>query len=1003
MNHLIIGLGGTGGRVVRAFRKLVYQRYREEAIDGVEVDYLFVDSNPSSFAEDDPSWTVLGRSVQLPKRSQMLISEANLSAVVDDLNSHPNLKPWLGDRRAWGEILSGLNVNAAGGQKRRLGRFLFAMKAGEFVDRVSSIVQAMQDRGRRSAELTIHIVCGLAGGTGSGALIDAVAQLRQKYPDPDKRVILYTYMPDINPPQGWNTGNYHANAYAALLELNAMAAGAWAPFDVVGGGGPVRVNSNQMWFNGCYVFSDENEQGYRASINNDLPDLLADFIFQKTIVARQVNWAELQSVENSENGDAAPETANGVGKGLRSVRFLSFGVRSLAFPEEAIRERLSYDFVKQSLDQLRFNNWQDSSGYLEQARPLADAEFVADARQREDWRITDDHLRLSRPIIDMDGPNRWRPYEDEWQEWQVHSRRLVEQSDKLKWLDDLKKLYQMTWTASFRGQGVEAFFKIAERDRGNYAQAIRNRVEQTLFEDWRNGARAVSDCRRVVDALILDVQARLAGVDAWIGKRQDIEKTLQDQLLDIEQTWPRLIIIPGGRERLLDKASLVLRELYCTRTLAEAGRYSKRLGDELGTQLEDLRSALASADSALGTAADEAQKIIQSRFQKDGADQGEGTYVTTLDSTAAIEKVERKLVLNQEEMRTHTAAVRAKIAKALGQQQSFSAFSARFKEADLRNIIVVASEENVGSAHQRLISDKSERIVGVSVIDKLCDMWGENQDRINKETAQLVRTAGRFAKFDQTEQNKSIIVVEDPSKPAKVIRRAATESLAVIMPMPPEQKNFVDMLQTGFRNARSSTDVKFISSGQTGSSVTVVNLTNLFPLRFVRLVRSLRAEYLRQIELRGAERVCLEVHGEGTTSAYPELFMPDAATMAPRFRPLLLLGLAWGPVVSDKNGLMLLRKDEDGFDLAPVKLGATLDDAADSASEQLIDSLRTALVPLQAAKTSDDALAAGRTSILAAIEQVKARYSGDVSNPSVIAWNDAARDAMKVLKKETTL
>ena len=70
-------------------------------------------------------------------------------------------------------------------------------------------------------------------------------------------------------------------------ELNAMGAGAFAPFDVVGGGGPVK-NPGGFWYNGAYVFTDDNNLGFRAAIDRDLPDILADFVFQKVIVARKV-------------------------------------------------------------------------------------------------------------------------------------------------------------------------------------------------------------------------------------------------------------------------------------------------------------------------------------------------------------------------------------------------------------------------------------------------------------------------------------------------------------------------------------------------------------------------------------------------------------------------------------------------------------------------------------------------------------------------------------------
>ncbi len=920
MNHLLIGLGGTGGGILKAFRKLMFQNFRDEVPDSLVVDYLFVDSDPKSFQDEDPTWTVLGRSVQLPRRSQLLIAQANLLAVVNDLPSHPNLKPWIGDRQAWGEILASLNIDAAGGQKRRLGRFLFAMSAGKFRDAVASIVQDMQRRGDRSSDIVFHVFCGLAGGTGSGSVIDVLAQLRAMFPDPKKRILLYTYLPDLNPPPKWDTGNYHANAYAALMEINALSAGAWVPFDVVTGTGPVS-NPGGFWFNGAYVFTDENDQGYRATIDRDLPDIVADFVYRKTIVARQVNWDGLVRMENSENGDASPEASPGSKRGLRSVRFLSFGIRSVAFPEETIREYLTYEYATQALNQLNYNNWQDGIGYLEQPRPRADAEFVADAKQREDWRITDDHLRLSRPIIDSEGTKRWRPYEDEWQDWRANYLNLAQRVDKLAWLNELTKLFQNTWTTNFRGTGVPQFFEIMGRDRRNLAQAIRDRVERSLFEEWRNGSRAITECGKVVEALVRDIDDRSGRIDDYIQKRDASAKDLAGQFLEMERKWPQIHILPGSRERELDKASFLLREQYAARTLAEAGRFAKKLLDELMTQLTDLKACLDSAQSVLGTEAAKALKVVQARTLKPEAAGTPSGYVTTIADPQAVEATRRKLMLNEDEMRTHTATLRARIAAALGQQPTFAAISTRLVENDVKNIIVATSEEYVTSAHQRLITEKHDRVIGVSVIDKLHDEWGDDQDRINREVATLARSAGRFVTFDEIEQNKSF--------EGKSVAPRAVESFAVMLPNPPEQKAFIDALKAGFRNARSGGDVDFITADGQAHELTLVTLVNLFPLRFVRLIRGLRDRYTRRLASVGKARAVLEVHTEGDGDGYPDIFVAERTEIVAKLRPVLLLSAAMGLVTSGpgkttgRPEVALLRKDADGFDLEPLSSART--------------------------------------------------------------------------------
>jgi hypothetical protein len=1003
MNHLMIGLGGTGGRVLRSLRKLSYQQFRGEDPDDVALEYLFVDSDPKSFSDADPSWSVLGKSVHLAKRNQLLIAEANLGAVIQDLNSHPNLRPWLGDRTAWGEILASLNIDAAGGQKRRLGRFLMSMNMQKFRNSVSTLVRDMQERGKRG-DICFHVFCGLAGGTGSGALPDVIAQLRQMFPDKSQRIVVYAYLPDLNPPPNWNTGNYHANAYAALLELNAMSAGAWAPLDVQNGQGPVK---SDFWFNGCYVFSDENDQGFRASIETELPEIVADFVFHKTVVARKVSWDDLTRFENSENGDAGPEAVAGTGKGLRSVRFLSFGMRRLAFPEDTIREYLTYEFALQSLRQLRFNNWQDGVGYVDLARPSANAEFVAEPKTRDEWRLSDDHLRLVRPILDSSGSKKWKSYEKEWMEYETHYLQLAKQNDKLKWLNELKVLFVTAWNEGFRSSGVSQFFQTAERDCRNMATSIRDRVETSLMDDWRNGVRSLHDCGRIVASLIDDVDARAAKVDDFVLKRGQSAEHLNGQFLAVEAEWSKLRVlgaVTGSRERDLSKAALLLREMNAARTWVEAGRFSKKLIAELTEQLNDLKSSIDLGESALGTAMEQAAKIMADR--KSSSEKGEFShssgYVVRIEDAKAIEAVRRKLVVGEDEQRVQTSAVRAEIISRLGQQPTFRVFTRRMAEAEIRNAIVAKCESNIESAHSRLVTEAHERVLGVSVMDKLQDRWGTDEDLLTREASALAASAGRFITFDPTEQNKHF--------EGRSVSPRATEAFAALMPEPAELKGFVDQLKKAFRSARPGR-VSFVAANERMNEITLVTLVNLFPLRYVRTVKALREHYVRRIAQMGRERGALEIHIEGDGLQFPDLFIADDVQIARRARIALLMAEALNIAVEVKNDgtgqveLRLLRKDSDGFDLEPVTLGKNFDDAAEQMGERMVMELKTgiaeALIPR--APRGVEGQTELRDRMLARVNTLKSTAAPHLVAAVSQRWSDAARDAMKFLRRESDL
>jgi hypothetical protein len=1006
MNHLLIGLGGTGGRVLRSFRKLAYQAFRDKIPEHISIDYLFVDSDPKSFRDDDPSWTVLGRSVSLPRRSQLPIQQANLRAVIDDLNSHPNLKPWLGDREAWGEVLASLNVDAAGGQKRRLGRFLFAMSARRFTDSVTTLVREMQDKGR-STDTTFHVFTGLAGGTGSGSILDVVAQLRKLFPDRQQRIIVYAYLPDLNPPSNWNTGNYHSNAYAALLELNAMAAGTWAPFDVVDASGAVK---RDFWFNGCYVFTDDNDQGFRASIDGELPDILADFVYHKIVVARQVTWDDLSRFENSENGDATPETIAGSGKGQRAVRFLSFGIRRISFPEETIREYLTYDFMVQSLRQLQYNNWLDGLGFADMSRPRADAEFVANPKQRESWLLTDDHLRLTRPIIETEASKRWKAIDEEWRQWETHYLTLAkQQGDKMDWLKELKTLFQTAYDQNYRGSGVRLFFATNERDLRSLATAVRDRVERALFEDWRVGSIALSEAGRVVEALLVDLAARNDHLDVELPKHDQHAEELSRQFHAVEHRWNQIGMIRsmmGSFEKSLAQAALLLRDEAIAKTTVAALRFAKRMISEVTDKLRDLKADIDTAQATLANSAEEAKRTMLSHAptREGGAllGNGGGGYVLKLEDYKAIEAVRRKLSLDESEQRTQAATVRAGIIETLGQLPTFKVFSTRLSGSDIRNAIVAMCEDNVESAHHRLIEQRDERVLNVSIIEKLQQEWGNNPEHIAREAAALARSAGRFLAFDETEINKHF---EGRSGSPR-----ATEAFAVMLPEPPEHKEFVNQIKEAFKNARSG-KVSFVPMQDRGNEITLVTLVNLFPLRFARVVHSLRERYLLRVEQYGRARTMLEVHSEGDGSQFPDLFIADMSRIRELARPILLLGEALGALTQRANPatgqlqIVISRKDTDGFEIEPIVLGKTFAAALESISEKILHDLKQTILPQIKPPhfAREEELTALRDTLQYRLSEIKSEHHDDSLHPEYIAWSQAARDVMKITRREMEL
>lgn len=184
-NHLIVGLGGTGGSVIRALRKRIYEEFGKNEPDGkVNIEYLYVDSSPKDL-NDRTSWKTLGASVHLADTQKVSIHGVGAN-VLDNLYQFPGIESFITpeDRTLFNDLGS-LISDGIGGQRRRLGRLLFANNLCgpanlTFVARLKDRVQKLTEKNNDDV-VTFHICAGLAGGTGSGSIIDAIAQIRKEY------------------------------------------------------------------------------------------------------------------------------------------------------------------------------------------------------------------------------------------------------------------------------------------------------------------------------------------------------------------------------------------------------------------------------------------------------------------------------------------------------------------------------------------------------------------------------------------------------------------------------------------------------------------------------------------------------------------------------------------------------------------------------------------------------------------------------------------------------
>jgi DNA-directed RNA polymerase subunit F len=952
-------------------------------------------------ALDDPSWKILGSSMQLGVDSQLHIQGADLNNRLNNINNYPGIKEWIGNQDDWRDILrSFAGGRVYGGQKRRLGRFLLACNIDAFLSQLTLQVNNLQ-RTSSQAEVTFHICCGLAGGTGSGSIIDVIAQIRKHYPYSlqglNYTILAYTYLPEKNPNPKWDTGNYQANGYAALTELNALSAGRFDPYNIAAGG---RIPC-EVAFNGLYLFTNQNERNVIVEVEHDVPQIVADFLYQKIVAVRHLAWTSLNFLEDAQNGDSTPEIAPLPNTRIpeRAKRFLTFGINRVAIPEEEIKEYLTYNFARQAALQLQFNHWDDSEGFLEVPKTQDFNDLVAQKTTQLNWLLTDEHLCLSKGILPADIDKKWSTLEEDWRIIAPHFKDTVLTVDKEERLVELEKLFHKRFEQDFRSRGmgeiggVDNFYRFKQATQKTMAKEIRQKIEEELFTDWKNGSKSIHELVELVSALLSSLKGRKKGINTQRLTRDHQVREAAKQVDLLKHKWATRGMFTNTTQ-LLDKQVLNLKDLYTARTWVVALHFADKLLDELMNELQGLLVQLNESANLLSEAAKEFKTMLKQRLNQEQAT--EMARQVRLYDPERIKSVTKTLLSEEQMQRTYTTKVREEIVKRLGSHPHFAAFN-QLGTAAFLDTLVIESAKNAQLGHDKFIQHPKDKLFGVSIIDKLKERYEGDTQALRLYIAELVKYACNYLSFDNAEIQKTGPGI--PTSSSKFSR------FTVIMPQAPQHAQFMADLKNTFRQSYNG-EIEFLESAVNQHEIVMINLTNLFPLRFVTQVSFLRDKYLSRIHRPDAARTKLELHTEGDGSQFPNLFVPSMEEVKTQAIPYLLIAKALGLMVSSehpKTGapqLLFLQKDEDGFDLEPIYLGETLVDSYNKLDLGYLEQLKSQVTKL----LDGDCLHRDKrnqlkTIVLSEVNQIKQADCGDdLNHPTYQRFNEGGKTAVKILK-----
>ena len=920
-NHLIIGLGGTGGKVLRELRKRVYEEYRSNNPDnGVNLNYIYVDSSPSDL-NDRSNWKVMGKSVHLGEAQKVNINGISAS-MLQNLNMYPGLQAFINpnDKLLIDRHLGPLITAGIGGQRRRLGRMLLtnnltdANNPRNFSSILHNAVVTMQQQSGNN-DVTFTVCAGLAGGTGSGSIVDVISQIRKKYPYVESthsfKIRLMLYMPEMNMVYAnHDAGFYHANGYAALQELNAMSVGEYAPFDITGEKEVYtqqvqRLLGGQQAFEAAYIYSNVNEEGKILELSKELPAAVADFLFQHIVIGGGNGAAQMSRLIGCENDGAGPES-DATGKQNRSRKFISFGITRVEFPESEIGEYVSYMYAIQASRQLTYNLWQEGIGYGECTLDEVGTGYATEIKNknnREMFKLSNSYLTLGKAIVETPITKKWNDLPNTWENRTQQDAGLVQkQYEKKQWLAQFTKLADDYFNNSFRGHGVMRFYELQRQELRGYARHLRRHIEKILFNQWLVGGRegkSILEVEKYAVLLRQDCESRISSFREQIAI-QESEMDVQSKRLRVANVdWENIgwlrDAITNASEKVFATFKSAKRDYYVAASRVQAYNYAILLLQEVIMELDNMIEGVRAMKNMLIDVLEEVTRQAGSKCQ---TTELTGDAVMKKYKPEQVHLLAKQYVADQEKQSSNSAAIRLQMVRMLGEEgeRTFAnLYSMVDYETATSTILDVCTQSAREAMEDTATNDPLMRMVGVNIIEKLRNELN-TEEKIEAFVKECIAYARTYVQFNPEETGKVINGNITPMMPMVQLALPTADSDSGNT----FRQRLIEMFQQNVPGFSPSQDV---SVSPDSNRIVVVCANAGIPLRNLLNMKTLKDKYDRLLASPEKDLNRMVLHTESFENSLPPLFEKTLVDIEKENEPAkyLMLGLALDLIQPQSN------------------------------------------------------------------------------------------------------
>jgi hypothetical protein len=354
---LIIGLGGTGKKCLLKIRRRFFDRYGDlDRFPSVAYLYLDTDTNDIGTVTEAGGHKLVAEAIDLANDEKVNITVASTAPYVDNPKATPHVADWFyPNLRDKGDLVQGA------GAIRPYGRLAFFHNYDRVRTAIEKAIQRITDQ--RAREVTqnsglrvvadnsvdVFIVGSIAGGTGSGTLLDTTFLV--KHIAPGAKRYGFVVLPRAFGPRFASESRY-ANSYAALKEINHYTHRADANRVMKVGEMKSLHNFQVQWslnedvrqipgppFHYLYLVDAANERGITTDADG-VYEMMADAIFYEF----GMNDFGSQKRSIRDNTDqylckvALPPDEDGANVNRPQPKhYSSFGLARITFPVESVR------------------------------------------------------------------------------------------------------------------------------------------------------------------------------------------------------------------------------------------------------------------------------------------------------------------------------------------------------------------------------------------------------------------------------------------------------------------------------------------------------------------------------------------------------------------------------------------------------------------------------------------------------------------------------------------